>query len=182
VSRGLLKLVVALAAAVVIGAVLVMLTWRARAEGRLSHCRNNLRHLGELAHAQFAANYESVPDAGGRAFWQVVREFNYFDARNRSWIKKPLNPFGCPVRGAAPPDLAELDPQALARYMSDPATIDYRGPAAFPPEPARIALGADREGNHPRGGHVLTADFTILRTSEALDVSTDWSKAAGLRD
>ena len=176
------KLLVGIAAAVVLAATLMALTWRARAEGRLSYCRNNLRHLGELAHAQFAANYESIPTQGGRAFWQAIRDFRYFDSRNKSWRREPLNPFGCPVRGVSPLDLASLSPEDLAKYMSDPSTIDYRGPSSFPEEPSKVVLGADRDGNHRSGGHVLLADFSILKTSEALDLTTEWSRASATRD
>ena len=177
----MLKLALGVGTAIAIAATLVALTWRARAEGRLSHCRNNLRHLGGLAHAQFAANYESVPAQGGRAFWQAVRQTRYYDNRNKSWRREPLNPFGCPVRDVAPLGLASLDPAALAAHMSDPRSIDYRGPGSVPEEPAKMVLGADREGNHPRGGHVLRVDFTIM-TSAALAVDADWEKARSTRD
>src|SRR5258705_13840512 len=98
-SKGMIKLAAGAAFLVAVAAILILLTQRAWAEGRMTHCRNNLRQLGVLAHGQFAANYESLPSTTGRAFWQSVREFKYYDSRNKKWLPAPpLNPFACPLR------------------------------------------------------------------------------------
>jgi hypothetical protein len=182
-TRGMVKLVAAGAAGAAVLAGLVALTHRARAEGRRSYCRNNLRHLGQEAYSVYAAGWEfQRPEARGRAFWQGYREFVY-RTRDGRWIRRgQLNPFGCPVRGAAPANFDLLDDPAFAAYMADASTIDYLGPAELPEKPGTVLLGADRPGNHPGGGYVLTVDFAVGKVPDSAEVGEDWTRARTLRD
>ncbi len=180
------KLGIGVLVAAAVAALLVVLAAGARERGRLTHCRNNLRKLGELAHQKLAAG-EST-EASGREFWQEVRRehFSRIDPRRKKdvWFVKfgGLNPFGCPVRGVQPEDLAALvrdDAAAFEKLMTDPATIDYSGPKAPPTgDPGRRVLGADRPGNHKDGGHVLRADFSVQELGTAVDV-TGWKDVPG---
>ncbi|HEU4338457.1 MAG TPA: hypothetical protein VFS19_00175 [Planctomycetota bacterium] len=169
------KIGIALVLAAVAGGVLVVVASGARDRGRDTYCRNNLRKLGQLAWDRLKSDDERT--TGGRAFWQEVRQdkFTNVIGGKESWIVRfgGLNPFGCPVRGVQPLDLAALEPEAYARLMSDVKTIDYRGPripAASPPSRPEV-VGGDLEGNHPRGGgHVLFADLSVGRVLDALVV------------
>ncbi|MBI4566620.1 MAG: hypothetical protein HY716_18235 [Planctomycetes bacterium] len=168
-------------------ALLVILASGARARGKLTYCRNNLRFLGQLAHQQLPSG---VDESGaevhltGRAFWQAVRR-DHFTRSNprlgkREWIVRfgGMNPFGCPVRGAQPLDLSRLKPSELEAHMSDPETIDYLGPRRpiEAPPPGFLILGADRRGNHPRGGHILRVDLSIDDLRDAVNVQ-EWVAA-----
>lgn len=172
---GMLKLGIALAFVAAGAGFLVVAAAGARARGRISYCRNNLRKLGELAFQKVGSG-EDRP-ATGRKFWQEVRVENFTTVKGgqETWGVRfgGLNPFGCPVRGVQPLDLSALSPEELARHMSDPSTIDYRGPHE-PPGQSSVrpeALGADRPGNHhDGGGHVLLADFTIRDVRDAIQV------------
>lgn len=150
----------------------------------MAHCRNNLRQLGVRAHANFLMNYDQILEIHGREFWQLVRVYDYQGSRPGEWKKdgRRLNPFGCPVLGIQPDDFAKLDDAAFAKLMSDPSTIDYRGPSSWPEAPGRMVLGADREGNHPSGGHVLLGDFSVQKSDHASIISDDWSAAASTRE
>lgn len=146
---GAVKVLIAAAAAVAAAAILLVLAADARRRARVSHCRNNLRHLGCVA----ARNGSLLdPSRTGRAFWQAVREVEYRTVKG-DW--KPMNPdpFVCPVYGRTP-----SRPQ-------DPASIDYRGPRKgrdrFEDTPKDEPLGADRPGNHASGGHVLYLDLSV---------------------
>ncbi len=146
---GLVRLLVAAAAMLAAGAVFLALYVNARHRARVSHCRNNLRHLGGVA----ARNAPLLdPSRSGRAFWQGVRELEYRTVRGE-WRPMNPDPFVCPVLGTT------------VSRPEDPASIDYRGPVkvrerfeeTLKDEPA----GADRPGNHPDGGHVLYLDLSV---------------------
>lgn len=173
------SLAVAVGAAVA-AALIFVLAYGARQRGRMTHCRNNLRMLGQLAHQKLAAGETS--ESAGRDFWQELRVEHCSRIRPREsrveWFVKfgGLNPFGCPVRGAHPDDLAEYqqrDGAGFEKLMSDPATIDYQGPEGRvdPEGGGRRQLGADAPGNHPDGtGHVLHVDLSVQEVEKALDV------------
>jgi hypothetical protein len=167
-AKSILVLVLLLAGA----GVLVIWAAGARARGRLSYCRNNLRKLGEMAHQKLVSG--NPVETAGRAFWQEVRVENFSQARSEKneWFIKfgGLNPFGCPVRGVQPLNLGLLSKAELERHMNDPATIDYRGPAGPPgsPQSGLEVLGADRDGNHPHGGHVLLLDLSVTEVRRAV--------------
>jgi hypothetical protein len=171
----MIKIGIAFAIAAAVGAMLVIAASGARERGRNTYCRNNLRKLGDMAFQKVSA--EEQRNEGGRAFWQAVRVENFTTVKGgqETWVVRfgGLNPFGCPVRGVQPLDLSELSPEELARHMSDPTTIDYRGPKfpAVSPPPKLEPLGADLEGNHPGGGgYVLLVDLSIREVREAVQV------------
>lgn len=167
-AKSTLVLVFLLAAA----GILVVWASGARARGKLSYCRNNLRMLGQLAHQELAPG--NVIEATGRAFWQEIRVRQYSQVRygKNDWFIKHsgLNPFGCPVRGVQPLNLSLMSPEELARVMSDPATIDYLGPGGpvGSTHKGSEVVGADRDGNHPHGGHVLLVDLSITEVRRAV--------------
>jgi len=143
------KILGAAAAAVVAVSLLLILAARARQRGLMSHCRNNLRHLGVVA-ARNAALLDA--SCSGRAFWQRVRELEYRTVKGE-WRPLRPDPFVCPVWGRTP------------SRPEDPSSIDYRGPRR-PREkleeiPRDEPLGADRPGNHADGGHVLFLDLSV---------------------
>ncbi len=187
----MLKIAAAAALAVVVAAVLLALTHRARSEGRLTHCRNNLRQIGVLSHLNFAQMWEQLvlgpdpphPPPLGRKLLQWVREAKYKDAQDRWKIHSALNPFGCPVRGVQPADFTTLSNEEYATLMSDPKTIDYLGPDSIPAERPNEPLvwAADRKGNHPEGGYVLLVDFSQQKVDKALEVTGGWERAKSLR-
>jgi len=171
----MVKFGIGIVLAAVAGAVLLVAAAGARDRGRNTYCRNNLRKLGEMAHDQLRSQDERT--AVGRAFWQEVRVEKFTTTRQgkSTWVVRfgGLNPFGCPVRGVQPLDLSELTPEELARIMSDPTTIDYRGPKMPGGSPASKleVIGGDLEGNHPvGGGHVLFIDSSISQVRDAVEV------------
>lgn len=179
----MMKFGIALALAAVAAGFLVIAAQGARQRGRMTYCRNNLRKLGELAYPKMGSD-EPITETG-RKFWQEVRveHFTTFKQGKLVWYTRfgGLNPFGCPVRGAQPLDLSALTPEDLVRHMSDPSTIDYRGPRAAPgqapgkPEP----VGGDLERNHPGGGgHILLVDLSVVDVRNALQVK-EFAEAAG---
>jgi hypothetical protein len=142
-------------------ALLLVLYAGARRRGLEAHCRNNLRHLGGLA----ARNWNALdPALVGRGFWQGVREAQYRDVRG-NWKAPDPDPFSCPAHGRT------------ASRPDDPASIDYLGPRRvreeFRSTPKGEALGADRPGNHPGGGHVLRLDASV----EEFRLDLAWSSA-----
>jgi hypothetical protein len=168
--NGPLKVLVAAAVAVAAAALLVVLYAGARHRAQVSHCRNNLRHLGCIA----ARNGTLLdPEKAGRAFWQNVREVEYKTVKG-DW--KPLHPdpFLCPVLGKT-----HSQPQ-------DPAAIDFRGPKKvreqFETTPKDEPLGADRLGNHADGGHVLYLDLSVRELPAVIRSpgggDPEWSAAA----
>ena len=171
--KGALKLGIAAAVAAGAAGVLVIAAAGARERGRDTYCRNNLRRLGEFAYQKLASR-DLIPETG-RNYWQVIRFENWTDVRGdqTKWVLRfgGLNIFGCPVRGVQPLDLSELSADEYGRFMSDPNTIDYRGPRtpAGSLSVLPYALGADRPGNHPNGGgHVLLADLRVKEIREAV--------------
>jgi hypothetical protein len=150
-NRVVAKLIVAGAAVAAAVALLVVLWVNSVHRARITHCRNNLRHLGSIA----ARNWQALdPQRTGRAFWQGVRETQYRTVKGE-WKPMTPDPFVCPVLGTT-----NSKPE-------DPATIDYRGPAAVPDALKDLPqglLGADRPGNHPSGGHVLKLDLSVAET------------------
>ncbi len=141
----------------------------ARHRAKLSHCRNNLRHLGMIA----GRNWMILdPRNTGRAFWQDVREKQYKDVRGK-WRLPDPDPFVCPVLGTT------------VSRKEDASAIDYRGPRTVRENwsdiPAEEPLGADRPGNHPSGLHVLLRDATVREVSveiaEAFEGDTRWRDA-----
>lgn len=152
------------------GGVLVALYHGARTRGHEAHCRNNLRHLGGLA----ARNWNAIdPARTGRDFWQAVREAQYRDVRGK-WQPIAPDPFVCPVLGTT------------VSNVLDPKTIDYRGPAKvrehLKETPRGEPVGADRQGNHRSGGHVLRLDTSLDDVPRLVDRSKDgdplWGSAA----
>jgi hypothetical protein len=126
------------------------LAWaNSRHRGRLSHCRNNLQWLGELAkHSLTEASlnpdlpdFDALKKSRGRAFWMAVWRIKL--------SKKPreISPFACPF----------VHPSASLSGSEDLAgdAIDYRGPAHDPFETGEdfTPIGADRSENH---GDTLT--------------------------
>ncbi|HEY3227010.1 MAG TPA: hypothetical protein VGK61_08470 [Planctomycetota bacterium] len=169
---GALKVGLGFAVAAVVAALLLVAAAGARARGNLSYCRNNLRRLGEMAFQKLGS--EEQVEATGRRFWQQIR-FEYYSRPQGGkdvWFIKSggLNPFGCPVRGVRPLDLSALSAEELERHMSDPSTIDYRGPKRAPEgaAPGLRPLGGDLPGNHPHGGHVLLIDLSIRDVRDAV--------------
>jgi len=143
---------IALAAGVLVAAVAVLgvLYAAARQRALLSHCRNNLRHLGGLA----VRNWENLDkQRSGRLFWQEIREAQYHSLDGK-WSVPPTEPFTCPLAGHAAP-----------AKPADPDSIDYLGPRTVRKSaretPEEEAIGADRPGNHPSGGHVLRLDTSV---------------------
>jgi hypothetical protein len=142
---------VGLGAAVIVAAVAVLavLYESSRHRALVSHCRNNLRHLGGLA----VKNWEAVDhEKTGRLFWQQIREEQYRSEKGK-WSIPPTAPFTCPVLGRIPGDPA------------NPESIDYLGPIRVRPTaretPNDEPIGADRPGNHPSGGLVLRLDTSV---------------------
>lgn len=144
------KIAVAAAVLVAAPALLGVLYAGARQRALVSHCRNNLRHLGGLA----VRNWENLDKKKtGRLFWQEIREAQYH-ALDGKWSVPPTEPFRCPLVERS----VLLGPQ-------DPASIDYLGPVSVPKSPREMPkgapIGADRQGNHPSGGHVLRLDTSV---------------------
>ena len=173
--KGALKLGIAAAVAAGAGAVLVVAAAGARERGRETYCRNNLRRLGEFAFQKLVSE-DRIPDTG-RRYWQEIRreQFTTIKGGQETWVLRfaAANLFACPVRGVQPLDLSGLSQGELERVMSDPSTIDYRGPRAPAGSLSVLpyALGADRPGNHPNGGgHVLLADLRVREIREAVVV------------
>jgi hypothetical protein len=158
-------LIVALGVLVAL-AILVVLYSGARRRALLSHCRNNLRHMGGLA----ARNWNGLdPRKTGRAFWQQVREAQYKDVRGK-WQPMVPDPFVCPVLGST------------ESRADDPKAIDYRGPRIvrdlLKETPKAEPLGADRAGNHPSGGHVLRLDTSVDEAVPLIDAAdAQWREA-----
>ena len=169
---GALKVGLGVAIVAIVAALLLVAAAGARARGNLSYCRNNLRKLGEMAYQKLGS--EDMIEATGRKFWQQIRFENFSTPKGGKdvWFVRfgGLNPFGCPVRGVQPLNLGALSPEELERHMSDPSTIDYRGPKKVPVVTAGglRALGGDLPGNHPHGGHVLLIDLSVQDVHEAV--------------
>lgn len=166
---GAAKIVGAAVAAAAAVSLLLVLAVRARQRGLMSHCRNNLRHLGGIA----VRNAELLDaSCSGRAFWQRVREVEYRTVKGE-WRPLRPDPFVCPVWGRTPSRPGDL------------SSIDYRGPKK-PRErleeiPKDEPLGADRAGNHPDGGHVLFLDLSVrempVGVRPAGESDPDWKAA-----
>ena len=145
-----LKIALAAGVAVAAVAVLGVLYAGARQRSRISHCRNNLRHLGGLA----VRNWENLDrQKSGRLFWQEIREAQYHSLDGK-WSVPPTQPFSCPLVDRSVPSKPE-----------DPGSIDYLGPRAVRKSaretPKGEPIGADRPGNHPSGGHLLRLDSSV---------------------
>ena len=186
-SRAALKLAAAAAVSFGAAAALLLLTQRARTEGRLTHCRNNLRQIGVLSFGVMAENWDQVvaEPSRGRALLQLIRRGKFYDETNGRWIRGVrLNPFGCPVKGVQPPDLTEIPDADYQKLMSDVATIDYLAAGDLPAErpKGKCVFAADRAGNHPSGGYVLLVDFSVEKIDQAVEVTEGWEKAAALKD
>ena len=157
----------------------------ARTRAHLTHCRNNLRRLGEDAIAfhetdaqirsRVIQHWEGIRggpvnlDAHGRGFWQSVRLVRYSTKVPPDGIRYDVRDpdmFDCPVDGLHDPD------------WDTPETIDYRGPAvAFPPRRLKdfdpgVPFAADRVGNHGpgEGGFVLYLNLTVRERVPELGV------------
>ena len=123
----------------------------ARTRALVSHCRNNLRHLGGLA----VRNWENLDKTKtGRLFWQEVRQAQYLSLQGK-WAIPPTEPFTCPV--ARHPQRAN---------PADPRSIAYLGPREVRKElrkggPKAEPIGADLPGNHSSGGLVLRLDLSV---------------------
>jgi hypothetical protein len=150
---------------------LVTLYVGSRTRGREAYCRNNLRHLGTLAWN----NREAIdPSRTGRDYWQAVREAQFKDVRGK-WRDIRPDPFVCPVIGTT------------VSNVQDPKTIDYRGPRKvreqFQDTPKDEPIGADRMGNHSRGGYVLFLDTSVKDVPRIVERSNGedalWGQAAG---
>ena len=122
----------------------------ARRRALVTHCRNNLRHLGGLA----ARNWENLDkQKTGQLFWQEVRQAQYLSTLGK-WEVPAAEPFTCPL----------LDHRIPAN-PEDPKSIDYLGPAVVRKElkqtPKAEPIAADRPGNHGSGGLVLRLDTSV---------------------
>ena len=167
---GPLRVLLAASAAVAAAAVLAALYVSARHRALVSHCRNNLRHMGGLA-ARNGALLD--PSRTGRAFWQAVRELEYKTVKGE-WRPLHPDPFICPVYGRTP------------SRPTDPLSIDYRGPKKvrerFEDTPKGEPLGADRPGNHGDGGHVLFLDLSVREMPAGVKAAGEsdaaWAEAA----
>ncbi len=180
-SKGIAKLVAALIIVVILLAILGVLAVNARLRGRESHCRNNLRRLGGMIHGDRLNILDEAPAERGREFWQMYRRREYYNEARKTWLRRgELNPFSCPVLGRGPESLSTLNDAEFEKVMSDSSTIDYRGPREL--KSGRIVLGADRDGNHGKGGFVLLADLSVAKGDAAVDVGTDWSQAVQSTD
>lgn len=189
-GNGLVKAILGLAVLAVMAAVLVVSLRDAKRRATLTHCRNNLRKLGELAikypdldgprwdslcrdyEATFGRPCDFASD--GRGLWQRIkilgfarkkRETPDSDRVSMSFNLEPMNMFDCPVNGpnAAPVESIE--------------SIDYRGPTRSKllvpvvPSPFPIRrrfqydvepFASDRPGNHADGRvYVLYMDLTV---------------------
>jgi len=151
-------------------ALLLSLYVGARQRGLEAHCRNNLRHLGDIARR----NWEAIDSQRtGREFWQAVREAQYRDVRGK-WQPMVPDPFICPVHGVT---VSKVD---------DARTIDYRGPAKVREQikdtPRNEPIGADRPGNHSSGGFVLRMDTSVEDYPRLIDRAANgdplWAAAA----
>jgi len=157
--KAALKIVIAAAAVPVALAVLAALYAGARHRALVSHCRNNLRHLGGLA----GRNWENLDkQKTGRLFWQEVREAQYH-ALDGTWsVPADREPFTCPVIHSG------LHPRP-----EDPGSIDYLGPREVRRDPRRMPkaepIAADRPGNHPSGGLVLRLDTSVDDLTPVID-------------
>ena len=169
-NRAVMKLVAAGGALAAALAVLISLYVGARQRGLEAYCRNNLRHLGDLARR----NWEFVDgQRTGRDFWQAIREAQYRDVRGK-WQPIAPDPFVCPVHGTT------------VSRVDDPRAIDYRGPVRvrerLKDTPRAEPLGADRPGNHASGGYVLRMDTSVDDCPRLVDRATDadalWAAAA----
>lgn len=165
-----MKLAAAGGAAAAAFALLLTLYVGARHRGLEAYCRNNLRHLGDLARR----NWEAIDSQRtGRDFWQAIREAQYRDVRG-NWQPITPDPFVCPVHGTT------------VSIVTDARTIDYRGPAKVREQirdtPRTEPLGADRPGNHPSGGFVLRLDTSVDDYPRLVDRAADgdplWAAAA----
>jgi len=154
-----LKILIVLATVPIALAVLAVLYTGARQRALVSHCRNNLRHLGGLA----GRNWENLDtQKTGRLFWQEVREAQYH-ALDGSWsVPADREPFTCPV----------IHP-GLHPRPDDPGTIDYLGPRTVRKDPRKTPraepIAADRPGNHPSGGLVLRLDTSVEDLTPVID-------------
>lgn len=161
----------AAAAVAVAAALLVTLYWGARTRALVSHCRNNLRHLGGIA----GRNWQNIESPKpGRLFWQDVRQAQYLDLNGR-WAVPATEPFTCPVVH-----------HGVKGKPDDPGSIDYLGPARPPRDPRKMPkaepIGADRPGNHSSGGLVLRLDTSVDDLTPSVD-SVGWEEAIkGLKD
>jgi hypothetical protein len=170
-----MKLGIAAALAAAAAGLLVVAAAGASERGRLTYCRNNLRKLGEMGFQMLDS--EEPRTLTGRTFWQRVRveHFTTLKGGRETWVTRfgGLNPFCCPVRAVHPLDLSPLSQEELTRLMTDPSTIDYRGPHSPLDEsaPRPAAMGGDLEGNHGNGkGHILLIDLTVREVRDALQV------------
>ena len=197
-GSALLKIFGGVAVVAAMASFLVVALTGARRRAELTHCRNNLRRLGEDA-ATLLEKDESMirrrlnawaaetGDAGpvelrGRRFWQAVRLVVYrqkFPKENREGYKYVgVDMFDCPLNGAGARNWDSLD------------TIDYRGPdeELLPDhvEAGRVAnrvVGADRAGNHASGGYVLFLSMEIRdRYPELTELRVDEGAGAGTSD
>lgn len=153
-----LKLGLMAAAIVVFGSFIVVAYSGARNRGLQTHCKNNLRFLGERAVEvireaylnPYRPEYVQITngEARGRQFWMAVHEVKL---RNKG---RDLSPYECPfarqVGGLARDESLRVD------------RIDYRGPNGnatkydiFTP------LACDRADNHPDG----TINVLMLKVS-----------------
>ena len=170
-----MKIIVLGGAFAAAAALLIALYAGARTRGLEAHCRNNLRHLGDLA----TRNWGGIdPQRSGRDFWQAVREAQYRDVRKK-WQPIDPDPFVCPVHGTT---VSKVD---------DARTIDYRGPAKVREQlretPKAEPIGADRPGNHRSGGWVLRLDTSVEEIPRLIERDQDggplWqAAAAALKD
>ncbi len=162
-ERAVLKISLSLVVVGVLAAILVVLFVSARHRGKLHHCRNNLRFLGQIAQA----NQPLIdPERRGRAFWQEIREFQFKDVRGK-WQPIDPDPFVCPVFGKTASD------------RESPEAIDYRGPNYNPTKfEENRPIAADREGNHPDSGLMLFYDTSVknipFRIERADGAATKW--------
>lgn len=198
-GSALLKVFGGVAVVAAMASFLVVALTGARHRAHLTHCRNNLRRLGEDA-AYLMEKEESMmrlrlqewsreqgrtePVAlRGRHFWQAVRLVVYrqkFPDKRVGYKYVGVDMFDCPLNGLVAANWDSLD------------TIDYRGPAEelLPGhvEAGRVSnreIAADRDGNHGagQGGYALFLSMEIRdRYPELVDLRIEEDAGAGTSD
>lgn len=191
-GSALLKVFGVVAVFVAMASFLVVTISGARHRAKLTHCRNNLRKLGEDA-AYLMEKDETMirlrlrqwagaeVEPRGRNFWQAVRLVVYrqkLSNGGEGYKYVGVDMFDCPLNGLQPTNWDSIE------------TIDYRGPAE-PLLPMHVAngevkdrvVGSDRPGNHASGGYVLFLSMEIRDGYEELtDLRIEEGAGAGTSD
>ena len=153
-NRGIVKVLIVTGATVVAASFLLVAFHGARVRGRTTHCRNNLRYLGErtielLREERLNEESPGAARGVGQAFWRRLAEVKL------KGKKLDVSPFACPFVAG---DLVPFD--------GGPSfVVTYRGPGKDPlANEGEFALGADGENDHEgRPIHVLVVKLEAAR-------------------